>query len=66
MTFLDAVQKSVKQFLDGKMPKNLMEIKEGRVKYTPDYFDGFEEMIMEEEKPSKKTKKKKGDLEDEI
>jgi len=48
MTFQDAVKKSIKQFMDGKMPKNLMEVSGGELKYTPEYFDGFKKAMEEE------------------
>ena len=51
MTFQDAVRKSIKNFLDGKMPKNLLDAKEGEVVYTPEYFDGFEESLKDAPAP---------------
>ena len=56
MTFQDAVKKSIKQFMDGKMPKNLMEVSGGEVKYTPEYFDQLEEELLEEPTDSKNLK----------
>lgn len=34
--------------MDGKMPKNLMEVSGGEVKYTPEYFDGFKKAMEED------------------
>jgi len=48
MTFQDAVKKSIKQFMDGKMPKNLMEVNGGELKYTPEYFEGFKQSLEED------------------
>jgi hypothetical protein len=46
MKFEDAVLKSVKLFLDGKMPTKTAELKEdGRI-YTPDYFNDLEEKLV--------------------
>lgn len=46
MKFEDAVQKSVKLFLDGKMPPKTADIAENGRMYTPDYFDELEERIL--------------------
>ncbi len=48
MTFQEAVKKSIIQFMDGKLPKNLMEVSEGELYYTPEYFDGFEKSLEED------------------
>ena len=59
MQFQDAVKKSIKTFVAGNMPKALMELKaEEGLMFTPDYFDELEESLAEQEKPSKKSKKK--------
>jgi len=36
MTFQDAVKKSIKQFMDGKMPNNLMEVSGKSIKQFMD------------------------------
>ena len=46
MKFEHAVVKSVKRFLDGKMPINSNGLKEGGLIYTPDYFDQLEEQLV--------------------
>jgi len=48
MTFQEAVKKSIIQFMDGKLPKNLMEMSKGELYYTPEYFDGFEKSLEED------------------
>ena len=46
MKFEDAVLKSVKLFLDGKVPPKTAELaEEGRI-YTPEYFDALEERLL--------------------
>jgi hypothetical protein len=45
MTFEDAIIKSIKNFMSGKIPEKLNEITEEGLKYTPDYFDEFEQEI---------------------
>ena len=48
MKFEDAVLKSVKLFLDGKVPPKTAELaEEGRI-YTPEYFDDLEERLLGE------------------
>jgi len=50
MTFEEAIIKSVKAYLDGEMPTELMGASE-ESKYTPEYFDELEEELMK--KPTK-------------
>ncbi len=53
MTFEEAVIKSIKAYLEGEMPQELMEVNKDS-KYTPEYFDALEKEIMEgpsEEEP---------------
>ena len=67
MKFEDGIRLAIKNFLDGNMPKELAATKEEGLKYTPEWFDTFEEtfkdrdseMVEEEEEPKKKSKKKK-------
>tara|TARA_B100000780_G_C21005305_1_gene402365 strand:- start:196 stop:378 length:183 start_codon:yes stop_codon:yes gene_type:complete len=54
MTFDEAVKKSIKVFLKGKMPMKTGELKSEGLFYTPDYFDQLEEDILEEPTDSKK------------
>jgi hypothetical protein len=46
MTFEEAIVKSVKAYLEGDMPKELMEASK-ETKYTPEYFDELEKEITE-------------------
>ena len=66
MKFEDGIRLSIKNFLDGNMPKELAATKEEGLKYTPEWFDTFEETfkdrdseMVEEDEPKKKSKKKK-------
>ena len=66
MKFEDGIRLAIKNFLDGNMPKELAATKEEGLKYTPEWFDTFEETfkardseMVEEEEPKKKSKKKK-------
>ena len=43
MKFEKAVQKSIKEFLAGRMPEKIMEMSEGELQYTPEYFDEMQE-----------------------
>lgn len=59
MNFTDAVRKSMRKYLDGKLDmKSVKEVTEGEIMYTPDYFSDLEEMLLEDA-PKKKGKKKK-------
>jgi hypothetical protein len=49
MKFNAAVEKSIKAFLDGKMPEKLMEVSEEELIYTPEYMDALEEEFLNEE-----------------
>lgn len=42
MTFEDAIIKSIKNFMSGKVPEKLNAVTEEGLKYTPEYFDEFE------------------------
>ena len=64
MTFDDAVKKSIKVFLQGKMPRKTGELAEEGLFYTPEYFDELEEDLLDEPTDSKKSKEEK-ELEDE-
>jgi len=58
MTFNEAVKKSIKVFLKGKMPMKTSELKEDGLFYTPEYFDELEEELLDEPTKSKKDKLK--------
>ena len=42
MKFEDAIEKSIKSFLKGNMPEELMKVQDSPVIYTPDYMDELE------------------------
>lgn len=63
MTFDEAVKKSIKVFMQGKMPLKTGELKEEGLFYTPDYFDELEADLLDEPTDSKKAKEE--ELEDE-
>jgi|TARA_B110000908_G_scaffold130107_1_gene152951 hypothetical protein len=42
MKFEDAIEKSIKSFLKGNMPEELMKVQGNPVIYTPDYMDELE------------------------
>ena len=43
MKFEDAIEKSIKAFLDGKLPEELVKVQDGEILYTPEYMDELEE-----------------------
>jgi len=43
MDFNKAIKQSISNFLEGRVPKALVELKEGELIYTPEYFDALEE-----------------------
>ena len=63
MTFDEAVKKSIKVFMQGKMPMKTGELKEEGLFYTPDYFDELEADLLDEPTDSKKATEE--ELEDE-
>ena len=42
MKFEDAIEKSIKSFLKGRLPEELMKVQDNPVMYTPDYMDELE------------------------
>jgi hypothetical protein len=42
MKFEDAIKKSIRSFMDGNMPKGMMEQMESEPMYTPEYYDELE------------------------
>ena len=52
MTFDEAVKKSIKNFLKGKMPM------ETGLFYTPEYFDDLEQQFLDDPIKTKKSKNK--------
>ena len=61
MKFEDAVKKSVKAFVAGKLPEALIAARGEDIFFSPDYFDEMEAMFLEEGKAPKKAKKGKTD-----
>ena len=53
MKFDDAIKKSIKAFLNGKMPNELIKAQGKEIIYTPEYLDELAEMpeepVMEED-----------------
>lgn len=47
MDFTRAVKKSVTNFMAGKMPEALNELKEGTLVFTPDYFNELEQELKD-------------------
>jgi hypothetical protein len=50
MKFEDAVKKSIKNFMQGKLPSSTNELIEDGIFHTPEYFDELEESILGEVK----------------
>jgi len=59
MKFEDAVQKSIKLFMNGNLPSEMESLAEQGLFYSPDYFDELEDSLLEDA-----PKKKKEELED--
>ena len=49
MKFEDAIEKSIKSFLKGNMPEELMKVQGDPVIYTPEYMDELEEDLVDME-----------------
>jgi hypothetical protein len=64
MNFEEAIKKSIKSFMSGKLPEKLREVQEQDFYYTPEYFDLLEEDLDENSEPS--ASKKKEDMPDEV
>tara|TARA_R110001592_G_scaffold120466_5_gene324743 strand:- start:847 stop:1041 length:195 start_codon:yes stop_codon:yes gene_type:complete len=58
MTFDEAVKKSIKNFLKGKMPMETGSLTEGGLFYTPEYFDDLEQQFLDDPIKTKKSKNK--------
>jgi len=58
MKFEQAVKKSIKDFLAGKVPANLMRQSEDGLIYTPEYLDKIEEQMLDAPADTKKKNKK--------
>ena len=49
MKFEDAIEKSIKSFLKGRTPEELMKVQGDPVIYTPDYMNELEEDLADME-----------------
>ena len=49
MKFQDAVKKSIKAFINGKIPQATDEMSEGGIFHTPAYFDELEEQMLSDD-----------------
>jgi hypothetical protein len=58
MTFEEAIRKSIKNYMKGKMPESVKEVR-GGLKYDLKFFDKLEEDFLKDS--PKKTKKGKKD-----
>lgn len=47
MNFAQAVEKSIKAYMDGKLPEELAKSTGEEVIYTPEYMDELEEQLTE-------------------
>ncbi len=61
MKFEDAVKKSVKAFMEGKMPEATGALVSDGIIHTPEYFDDLEAELMGEEPNKKEDKKEMAD-----
>jgi hypothetical protein len=50
MKFQDAVKKSIRNFMNGKMPSETSGMAEGEIFHTPEYFDEMEEDLLGDNK----------------
>tara|TARA_R100001440_G_scaffold43005_1_gene62775 strand:- start:373 stop:555 length:183 start_codon:yes stop_codon:yes gene_type:complete len=55
MKFANAVEKSIKAYLDGKLPEELMKSSGEDIIYTPEYMDELEEQLSEVEPEVEET-----------
>ena len=63
MTFEEAIRKSIKNYMNGRMPESVAEVK-GGLKYDLKFFDKLEEMFLEGSEEGSKSKSKKKKKED--
>jgi len=49
MNFAQAVEKSIKAYMDGKLPEELAKSTGEEIIYTPEYMDELEEQLTEPE-----------------
>jgi len=56
MTFDEAVKKSIKQFMAGKLLTETAKLKEDGIFYSPEFFDDLEEELLNEDPDSEVEK----------
>tara|TARA_R110000744_G_scaffold321588_1_gene427648 strand:+ start:1182 stop:1373 length:192 start_codon:yes stop_codon:yes gene_type:complete len=61
MTFDEAIKKSIKVFLKGKLPIKTGELKKDGLMFTPEYFDDLEAEMLENPIDSKTAKEEATD-----
>lgn len=49
MKFEDAVEKSIRSFMKGRLPDELMKVQGEPILYTPEYMDELEEEMADME-----------------
>jgi hypothetical protein len=54
MKFEDAVKRSIRTFMNGKVPSETAEMKEDGLFFTPEYFDDLEKILLDDEPKSNK------------
>lgn len=54
MKFEDAVKRSIRTFMNGKVPSETAEMKEDGLFFTPEYFDDLEKTLLDDEPKSSK------------
>lgn len=59
MDYYDLVKQSIVSFMKGNMPSETASLKEGGLKYTPEYFDNLEKDFDAMDTPKKETTDKK-------
>jgi len=63
MKFEDAIKKSIKGFIEGKVHRNIAEMSEEGLMYTPEYMDKLEEAMMAEPEAADPTEQEMLDAE---
>lgn len=66
MDYDDLIRKSIKQFLNGRMPEETAKLYQEGVRYTPDYFNDLEKELDADTGKAKKPKADKEDMTDGI
>jgi len=56
MTFDEAVKKSIKQFMAGKLLTETAKLKDDGIFYSPEFFDDLEEELLNEDPDSEVEK----------